>query len=165
MLVLLTLFVSVECATACGDKFLLVGRGARYQRGYVSVHPGSVLLYANTALTSARGLRAALKLAGHQVTVANNRSELDAALRTGKYDVLLADTTESAALTRDVENLAAKPVVVPVLAERTPRVRASSGREFCILNTENRQRHALAVLDDILGAKLKGTPSQCEPSK
>lgn len=165
MFSLLTLFVSVERATACGDKFLLVGRGARYQRGYVALHPGSVLLYANSALTSGRGLRAALKLAGHHVTVANNRGELDAALRTGKYDILLADSTESAVLARDVNDLHVKPVVVPVLAERTPRFRASSSREFCILHTENRQRHALAVLDDILGAKLKGIPSQCEPSR
>jgi hypothetical protein len=148
-------------AAACGDKFLLVGRGARYQRGYVAVHPGSILLYANTPLTSSRGLRAALKMAGHKVTIASTRADLDTSLGARTFDILLADSSESGALTPDVAKSA---MVVPVLSSKSPATKSSAGREFCVLKDDNRKRHPLAVLDEIMGAKLKGTPPPCEPS-
>ena len=153
-------FIALD-ASACGDKFLLVGRGARYQRGYVAVHPGSILLYANTPLTSSRGLRAALKMAGHRLTVASTRAALDASLGTGKFDILLADSSESAALSTAVTTTA---MLVPVLSGKAPVLKTSAGKEFCVLKDDNRKRNPLAVLDEIIGAKLKGTPPPCEPS-
>jgi hypothetical protein len=163
--ILLLTMIGAEPALACGDKFLLVGRGARYQRGYVSLHPSSVLLLANTPATSPRGLRTALKLAGHRVTVATSREEIRPALLKGRYDVLLADSSETAAMETDVASVTNRPTVIPVVATRVTPEKTASGKEFCILRTDNRQRHALAVLDDVLGSKLKGTPSKCEPSK
>jgi hypothetical protein len=147
---------------ACGDKFLLVGRGARYQRGYVAVHPGAILLYANTPLTSSRGLRAALKMAGHKVTVASTRTALDASLGAREFDIVLADSSESGSLRGDVTKSA---MVVPVLSSKAPALNnAAAGKEFCVLKDDNRKRHPLAVLDEIIGAKLKGTPPPCEPA-
>ena len=147
-------------AMACGDKFLLVGRGARYQRGYVAVHPGSILLYANTPLTSSRGLRAALKMAGHRVTIVSTRAALDASLGASEFDILLADSSESGALTGDTKNA----LVVPVLSGKAPAMKTAAGKEFCVLKDDNRKRNPLAVLDEIIGAKLKGTAPPCEPS-
>jgi hypothetical protein len=51
----------------CGDKFQRVGRGARFQRGYVALHPACVLLYARPQSPIAKALRdlePALKRAG-----------------------------------------------------------------------------------------------------
>jgi hypothetical protein len=153
--------LNVLDAAACGDKFLLVGRGARYQRDYVAVHPGSILLYANTPLTSSRGLRAALKMAGHKVTVASTRAELDEALRGGKFDILLADGSESLPLP---DELLRSTMIVPVLSSGAAVAKASSGKEFCVLKADHRRRNPIAILDEILGSKLKGTPPPCERS-
>jgi hypothetical protein len=153
-------------ALACGDKFLLVGRGARYQRGFVSLHPGTLLLLANTPATTPRGLRAALKLAGHHLTVASSLAEIEPALKKAKYDVVLADSSETAAVERDVVSIANPPIVIPVIAAKAAAPEKSgSGKEFCVLRTGNRQRHPLAILDDVLGSKQKGTPPPCEPSR
>ena len=41
---------------ACGDKILMVGRGARFQRAYASLHPGRILVH-----TSRTGATAAIR--------------------------------------------------------------------------------------------------------
>ena len=33
-------------ADACGDKFMMLGRGPKFQKVYASVYPGKVLVYA-----------------------------------------------------------------------------------------------------------------------
>lgn len=40
----LVLAIHMENADACGDKFVRVGRGGRYQRGYIATHPAAVLV-------------------------------------------------------------------------------------------------------------------------
>ena len=57
-------------AFACGDKFVRVGRGARYQRGYVALHPASIVVYMGSGATASgtlKGMEPALKAAGHKV--------------------------------------------------------------------------------------------------
>jgi hypothetical protein len=57
---------------ACGDKFLLVGRGVRFQKAYAAIHPASILIVVppkvvkNAAVRDGR-LMTALKMAGHRV--------------------------------------------------------------------------------------------------
>ncbi|HET7710448.1 MAG TPA: hypothetical protein VFL80_00820, partial [Thermoanaerobaculia bacterium] len=53
---------------ACGDKYLSVGRGARFQRGYVSTRPASVVVVARD-VTARKDFLTRLKLAGHRVVV------------------------------------------------------------------------------------------------
>ena len=57
---------------ACGDKFLVVGRGVRYSRSHGAVHSASILIYRNSTSPSAAiakdvKLEADLKQAGHKV--------------------------------------------------------------------------------------------------
>ena len=33
-------------ARACGDKFLLIGRGGRFNQVYAAIYPATILLYA-----------------------------------------------------------------------------------------------------------------------
>ena len=68
MVVIAFLAAGTGGAEACGDKFLRVGRGARYQRGYVAIHPACVLLYADpksSVSAALRELEPVLKRAGH----------------------------------------------------------------------------------------------------
>ena len=60
-------WASVE---ACGDKFLMVGRGARFQGAYRSVHPGKILIYTHPSTATKAAIRnpdfhKALRQAGH----------------------------------------------------------------------------------------------------
>jgi hypothetical protein len=65
---------------ACGDKFLIAGRGTRYQRPK-NVRAASVLIYADPASAVAAALKKAkveslLKLEGHRATKVHTLHEL-----------------------------------------------------------------------------------------
>jgi len=88
---------------ACGDKFLMVGRGARFQRVYASVYPGKLLIYVRPSTDPKAAVRdpqlhKALRQAGHSVSVIEDWSLLEQALNTVPMDVVLADANEAARL-------------------------------------------------------------------
>ena len=81
LLVTGTLVVSWNDVSACGDKFLLTGRGARLQHGYCALHPASILVYVNSKSGPAAAMRNpqflnALKQAGHKPQVISDLARL-----------------------------------------------------------------------------------------
>ena len=90
-------------AHACGDKFLMVGRGAKFQRAYASVYPGKVLIYARSSTDPKAAIRdpqlhKALRQAGHSVSVIEDWSLLEQAFKTVSIDIVLVDVAEAARL-------------------------------------------------------------------
>lgn len=86
-------------AQACGDKFLMVGRGAKFQRAYASLYPAKVLIYARPSSDAKSGvsnlqLHKALRQAGHTVSVIQDWTLLEQALKTVRFDVILVDVAE-----------------------------------------------------------------------
>ena len=102
---------------ACGDKFLVAGRGTRYQRPKTS-RAASVLIYADPASAVAANLKKAkveslLKLEGHRATRVQTLQELSAIVSSGRYDVILTANSDSASVQRLVQ---ASPDAAAVLA-------------------------------------------------
>ena len=92
---------------ACGDKFLVAGRGTRYQRPKTA-RAASVLIYADPASAVAASLKKAkvesiLKLEGHRATRVQSLEELSAIVSSGRYDVILTATSDSANVQRLVQ--------------------------------------------------------------
>jgi hypothetical protein len=85
---------------ACGDKFLIGGRGTRYQRPK-NARAASVLIYADSASAVAATLKKAkveslLKLEGHRATRVQTLGELSTIVASGRFDVILtADSTSA----------------------------------------------------------------------
>src|SRR5437667_7290616 len=79
---------------ACGEKFLVAGRGTRYQRPK-NARAASVLIYANpssglpTALKNVR-VESVLKHEGHRSTTVETLEQLSTILAGGRFDVVLA---------------------------------------------------------------------------
>ena len=99
-------------AQACGDKFLMVGRGAKFQRAYASVYPGKLLIYAKPSSDPKAAIRdpqvhKALRQAGHTVSIIEDWSLLEQAVKTGPVDIILVDAAEALRL---------QPVVATSLA-------------------------------------------------
>ena len=89
---------------ACGDKFLVAGRGTRYQRPKTA-RAASVLIYADPASAVAASLKkekveSVLKLEGHRATRVQSLEELSAVVSSGRYDVILTATSDSANVQR-----------------------------------------------------------------
>jgi len=90
---------------ACGEKFLVAGRGTRYQRPK-NARAASVLIYANPSSGLPAALRgvpveSVLKHEGHRSTTVETLEQLSTILDGGRFDVVLA----ASRVTVDVEKL------------------------------------------------------------
>jgi hypothetical protein len=100
---------------ACGDKFLVAGRGTRYQRPK-NARAASVLIYADpsSGFPAAVGkvpVESVLKREGHRSTMVATLEQLSALLAGGRFDVILAASSVAAA----VENLLGRTPDAPVV--------------------------------------------------
>jgi hypothetical protein len=119
LLVLMTIGASAisPAPQACGDKFLMVGRGARFQRAYASVYPGKVLIYARPSSDSKAAildpqLHKALRQAGHSVSVIEDWTLLEQALKTVPVDLILVDVREAARLQSAISSAPTHPAAL-----------------------------------------------------
>jgi hypothetical protein len=115
VLVVALAFVIPGDLLACGDKFLVAGRGTRYQRPKTA-RAASILIYADPASAVAATLKKAkveslLKLEGHRATKVQSLEELSAIVSSGRYDVILTANGDSA----NVQRLVASPDAATVL--------------------------------------------------
>ena len=110
---------------ACGDKFLVAGRGTRYQRPK-NARAASVLIYANPS----SGLPAALKKVkvesvlkheGHRSTTVETLDQLSAILSGGRFDVVLTAATVSAEVEKLVGSAPDRAVVLAIDASPKER--------------------------------------------
>jgi hypothetical protein len=153
---------------ACGEKLLLLGRGIRFQSRH-SPRPAAVLLYlpqsaAGQPLTDPN-LESALKEAGHEVRAATTGADLESALRSGSYDVVLANVTDAPELERAQAVTAANAVVLPAVYLVTPSPQAkqqiktdrdSASKTFGVMVVvPGRPGHYCAAVDKAMELKLK----------
>lgn len=149
---------------ACGDKYLSVGRGTKFQRGYVSVRPVSIAVLRHGA-AGQKDFLSRLKLAGHRVEVIENVEELGARLTSSRFDVVLADYSDAAAVNRSVAKT--DSLFLPVVDAASPHAAAAHREYGCLLSgkAKSKQRNFLAVLDEVVASSAKGEPVQCDLKK
>ena len=100
-------------ALACGDKFLVSGRGTRYHRPKTA-RAASIVIYGNPAASGKTSLETLLKREGHRSTMAETAEQLTALLAGGRFDVVLAAASVLDAVASLVPASPDAPVVVPV---------------------------------------------------
>ncbi len=154
--------IAAREAGACGDKFLVIGRGVRQQRAHGAVQRASILLYmdAKGQLEAALGeqkVQTHLKLAGHTLGSAAGRSELSERLASGKYDIVLASLSEMTTLEPAVGSGPTRPFLLPVIHNPTGEELAEAEAEFsCVMRSPSTKKHYLAVIDEAMVLRKKG---------
>jgi len=143
-------------ALACGDKFLMVGRGARFQRAYASVYPGKILIYARPSTDAKAAIRdpqlhKALRQAGHAVSMIEDWALLEAALKTASTDIVLVDVAEAARLQA---TLAAAPTHPDALFVAFPSAQPPSD-VICRLKSSDRPIRFLDEVENAMKARSK----------
>ena len=158
LVVVLVLGVSTlyPAALACGDKFLMVGRGAKFQRAYASVYPGKILIYARPSTDAKAAIRdpqlhKALRQAGHAVSVIEDWALLEAALKTAPTDVVLVDVAEAAKLQA---TLATAPTHPDALFVAFPPAQAPSD-VICRLKSSDKAIRYLDEVENVMKARSK----------
>ena len=153
----------------CGDKFVVLGRGVRFGRAFAAKFPASVLIYANPAShmpAAAKEFRleATLKAAGHKTRVVESSADLEQALTSGKYDIVLADLADSPGVQKNAASAASKPMVIPVLYKPTPTELAAVEKTYgCLIApASSRSPDLLPVLDQAMQSRTSGTGARCQ---
>jgi hypothetical protein len=154
---------------ACGDKLMMLGRGIRFQSKHTP-RAASVLLYlpesaSGQALTDPK-LESALREAGHAVRGVTSPADLDAALRSGTFDVVLANVTHAPELERAQSVAERNAVVLPAIylvasasqasKQQSKADRDKASKEFAVIvEVPGRPGHYCHAVDQAMELKLK----------
>lgn len=140
-------------AFACGDKFVRVGRGARYQRGYVALHPASIVVYMGRGAAASgtlKGMEPALKAAGHKV-VTVKADALATTLSDGKHDLVLADFADASRVAAEVKAAPNPPELLPVMKKPSPDAFAEAEKQWvCVVADPGDKYEVLTSIDKLL---------------
>ena len=136
---------------ACGDKFLVISRGTRYQRAAFR-RPANILIYANSTSTLTKSLgnvpvAATLSKAGYRTTSVSGAAELEDALRRGGWDLVVADLADGTSLRGRIQG-GSGPLVLPVAFKPTRSEMDQAKKDFkAIVKGPIKSQQFLDVVD------------------
>jgi hypothetical protein len=144
---------------ACGDKFLVVSRGTRFQHPSAR-RPASILVYANPASGLPKTLAAlpidiTLRKAGYQPTLVSTTSELNQALRGGTWDLVLADAADAAGLTGGLHNDTRVVLLLVVFDASNAQLKQLKQQYQRVLKSPTRSQTVLDAVDEALASRPK----------
>ena len=157
--VAVTLSGSIDL-NACGDKFLRVGRSARFRRS-AAVHPSSILIYSpvNSTRAGIDELKAMLKRAGHNPVALDRHASVSAALAASRYDVVIADYLDADRLKVDLQSAASQAARLPILDKPSKAVETQAMRQYAFLIKPHAMTKydALAEIDRLMESRSRST--------
>jgi hypothetical protein len=147
--------IGSDVLLACGDKFFLVGRPARFSSAYATLHPGNILIYTGGTTAISADLRDArlhryINRAGHHVVVASNRAELGRALESGSVDIVLAGLGQAVDLVSDVAAAPSKPILLPIEGKGADGRSKSTYQFAARLKSSDKINRFLAGIEDAM---------------
>jgi len=148
--------LGAQTLSACGDKFLSVGRGPRFQRAYAAIHPASILLVlppksVKSAAVRDSALATALKMAGHRVDTIQLPAPLADAVGRSKRDIVLAERADAGAVRAAVATSQMQPAIVAVVEDTPAHDTAPTIDESgYVLKTPLPLVKILNLLDDVM---------------
>lgn len=157
---LVALALAVPASTfACGDKFLVPSRGARF-KSKVDRASAAVLVYARPGTALDEALRALpiearLRAAGYRPTVVGDRQALERAFGARSWDVVVLDLVDAPDVGAEPSTLS-PPVVLPVAGQvaRTTLVEAKR-RYRQVLKVPGKHHAFIQALDDAVVARAR----------
>ncbi len=144
---------------ACGDKFLIVARGTRFERAPVARQNVGILLYANPASDLPRAIaslsvEATLRKAGYRPLSVSNIDEFDKALRAGGWELVVVDLADAPAASARVDGQGA-PLVLPVALNSTRAALAEAKKRYKgVITAPTRGQMFLDAIDDAIDRKM-----------
>lgn len=144
---------------ACGDKLMLV-MGLRRSQLNLS-RPAAIIGYTRLDSPSSKLIRElqlqpAVKKAGHRFEFVDDLTKLQGALKTGKYDVVLADIAVAGELSEHLTSSPSRPVVLPVAYKAAKADQSAAQKRFhCLLKVPSGTEHYLETIDQAMQWKAK----------
>jgi hypothetical protein len=157
-LVLLTGISSINILLACGDKFLVSGRGTRYQIAPAVRKPAAILIYTNPASEVPKALAgvpvdATLRSVGYRPTTVGTPAEFEKALSQGRWDLILVGVADAEAVSKRVQSNAG---VLPVVVNATAAEMKQTRKQYpVVLNAPTKSQPFLTAIDEALAYRPK----------
>ena len=158
-LIVLGLLLFGTIAWACGDKLMLVmvSRSSQIK----PLHPAAVLVYPGQSASAPliRGLQsqAAIRKAGYRFQILEDSAGLEDALKSGKFDLVVADVADASALSQKVSSAASKPILLPVAFKASKEEQSTAQKKYhCLLKVPGNPENYLEAIDHAMELKLKG---------
>jgi hypothetical protein len=157
----LLFLLTTAAALACGDKLMLVMRVrlAQLKLG----HPVTILAYAKPDLPSSAFVRRIqlqpeVKKAGHRFQFIDDATRFDNAIKTEKYDLVMADVTVADGLSPRVTASPYHPVILPVSYKGNKVEDSATQKKYhCLLKTPSDSYQYFEAVDQALQWKAKST--------
>lgn len=140
---------------ACGDKYLNLGLGTRFERSPAERRAAAVLLYvvpgSDLSRTfGAQSVEEGMKKVGYQPTQVGTAAEFDTALRARSWDVIVLDGRDSASVSQRLPK-AGGPHLVPVLTRPTKDELKQTRKIYeTVIEAPTRSRVFLETVDEAL---------------
>jgi hypothetical protein len=161
VLTIMVLLLSAWPAGACGDTLLALGRGVRFQVDTAD-YPASILYYLNPNSPGSEKVeftkfQAIMRQAGHRFHIAKGREELAAALKTARFDIVLADFADAPRIEEMIQSSASQPVVLPWVFRQKTKVMltAATERYHYALEAPFKVEPFLSTIDRTMELKTK----------
>lgn len=145
--------VSEPVLDACGSKFLVGSKAARYQR-MRAVSPANVLVYYKQDATTAAEDRwnpefeSTLEQVGYSIEVATDASSFQEAVRGRDFDIVMMGLGDARNLRSDISSLSPHAVLLPVVSFPTRAELSQAKREFGnVLKTPTTMKRLLSVME------------------
>jgi len=140
---------------ACGDKYLNLGLGTRFERSASQRRAAAVLLYAGAGSDLSQTLAAlavedGMRKAGYQPARTTTAAEFDAVLGRRTWDVIVLDNRDLQAVSQHLPS-GVKSRLVPVLARPTKDELKQVRRSYeVVLASPTKSRLFVEAVDDAL---------------
>ena len=145
---------------ACGDKFLRVGRSARFRR-YATVHPAAILIYTprNSTREGLDELKGLLKRAGHHALALDRNASVSGALTASPFDVVIADYLDADRLRNDLQSASSRAALLPILNTPNKAMETEAMRQYAFLIKPHKMTKfdALAEIDRLMESRSRST--------
>lgn len=146
---------AVATVFTCGDKYLVPGRGVRFQPTPAERQKATVLFYAPPASALGRTLSrlqadAALRKVGYRPTLATTPGEL-ARAASASWDVVLVGSEDAAAISRELRPDGRAHLVAVLNDETAVQVSAAKAAFPAVLRSPARNQDFLDALDAAAG--------------
>jgi hypothetical protein len=154
---LVTVVSASSGVLACGDKFLRMGRSPRF-RGYASVHPSSILVYApRWTRHGIADFEQILKRGGHKPVTVTTAGAMSQAFADGKYDIVITNYADTGTVRSQIAMMPSSPLLLPVLykASKPEVAEATSSYRYLLKPEKMTPFQALEEIDRLLDVRLK----------
>jgi hypothetical protein len=158
---LASLVFTAAAAFACGDKMVLLPASARYRQVTAGAHPASILAYVPQSSALSDVVRdiesqSAAKHVGHKVRAVVNSVQLEEALQTERYDVLLTDAVAAEDIQQRARSSLSMPVVLPVVFKSTRAEANAIEKSFhCLMKAPASPNNYMTAIDEAMALKAK----------